>query len=158
MGCCLLDAPSLYVNQCWPSFIFSTTPLIDNLKGSQIKTFLSKKKYIWKCCLQNVGHIVQRFLIHTLEPVLFSIFSIIKRLSASPHHYNDVIMSAMASQITSLTVVYSTIYSGTDEINHQSSASMAFVGNSPVTGDFPAHMTSNAKKCFHWMTSSWAYC
>ena len=30
-------------------------------------------------------------------------------------HYNDVIMSAMASQITSPTIVYSTIYSGVDQ-------------------------------------------
>ena len=42
-------------------------------------------------------------------------------------HYNDVVMSAMASQITSLTIVYSTVYSGTDERKHQSSASLAFV-------------------------------
>ena len=39
----------------------------------------------------------------------------------------DVIMSAMASQITSLTIVYSTIYSGVDQRKHQSSASLAFV-------------------------------
>ena len=37
-------------------------------------------------------------------------------------HYNDVIMSAMASQITSLTVVYSTVYSGADQRKHQTSA------------------------------------
>ena len=42
-------------------------------------------------------------------------------------HYNDVIMSMLSSQITSLTVVYSTIYSGTDQRKHQSSASLAFV-------------------------------
>ena len=42
-------------------------------------------------------------------------------------HYNDVIMSLMASQITNLTIVYSTVYSGTDQIRHQSSASLAFV-------------------------------
>ena len=42
-------------------------------------------------------------------------------------HYNDVIMSAMASQITSLTSVYSTIYSGADNIKHESSAPLAFV-------------------------------
>ena len=42
-------------------------------------------------------------------------------------HYNDVIMSAIASQITSLAIVYSTVYSGTDQIKHQSSASLAFV-------------------------------
>ena len=48
-------------------------------------------------------------------------------LSARLQHYNDVIMSAMASQITSLTIVNSTVYSGTDQRKHQSSASMAFV-------------------------------
>ena len=37
------------------------------------------------------------------------------------------IMSAMASQITSLTIVYSTVYSGADQRKHQSSASLAFV-------------------------------
>ena len=42
-------------------------------------------------------------------------------------HYSDVIMCAMACQITSLTIVYSTIYSGTDERKHQSSMSLAFV-------------------------------
>ena len=36
-------------------------------------------------------------------------------------------MSAMASQITSLTTVYSTVYSGADQRKHQSSASLAFV-------------------------------
>ena len=40
---------------------------------------------------------------------------------------NDVIMSAIASQITSLTIVYSTVYSGADQRKHQSSASLAFV-------------------------------
>ena len=42
-------------------------------------------------------------------------------------HYDDVIMSAMASQITSLTIVYSTVYSGTDQRKLQSSASLASV-------------------------------
>ena len=42
-------------------------------------------------------------------------------------HYNGVTMSAMASQITSLTIVYSTIYSGADQRKHQSSASLTFV-------------------------------
>ena len=45
----------------------------------------------------------------------------------SYHHYDDVIMSTIASQITSLTIVYSTVYSGADQSKHQSSASLAFV-------------------------------
>ena len=36
-------------------------------------------------------------------------------------------MSVMASQITSLTIVYSSVYSGADQRKHPSSASQAFV-------------------------------
>ena len=42
-------------------------------------------------------------------------------------YYNDVIMGAIAPQITSLTIVYSTVYSDADQRKHQSSASLAFV-------------------------------
>ena len=42
-------------------------------------------------------------------------------------HYNDVVMDAMSFQITSLTTVYLTVYSGADQRKHQSSASLAFV-------------------------------
>ena len=58
-------------------------------------------------------------------------------------HYGDVIMSMhmMASQITSLTIVFATIYSCADQRKHQSSASLAFVrgihrwpANSPHKG------------------------
>ena len=56
-------------------------------------------------------------------------------------HYSDVIMSTITSQITGLSIVYSTICSGPDQRKHQSSASLAFVGgfhrwpvNSPHKG------------------------
>ena len=39
----------------------------------------------------------------------------------------------MASQITSLTIIYSTVYSGADQGKHQNFASLAFVGE--FTGD-----------------------
>ena len=42
-------------------------------------------------------------------------------------HYNNVIMGTIASQITSITTVYSTIYSDADRRKHQSSVSLAFV-------------------------------
>ena len=41
--------------------------------------------------------------------------------------YGDVIMGTIASQITRLAIVYSTVYSGADQRKHQSSASLAFV-------------------------------
>ena len=36
-------------------------------------------------------------------------------------------MGSIASQITSLTIVYSAVYSGVDQRKHQNSASLAFV-------------------------------
>ena len=42
-------------------------------------------------------------------------------------HYGDVIMGTMVSQITSLTIVYSTVYSDADQRKHQSSASLALM-------------------------------
>ena len=42
-------------------------------------------------------------------------------------HYSDIITGAIPSQITSLTIVYSTVYSGADQRKHQSSTSLAFV-------------------------------
>ena len=42
-------------------------------------------------------------------------------------HYGDVTMSSMMFQITSLRIVYSTVYSSEDQRKHQSSASLAFV-------------------------------
>ena len=41
-------------------------------------------------------------------------------------HYSDVIMWTIKFQITSLTIVYSTVYSDADQRKHQSSASLAF--------------------------------
>ena len=41
--------------------------------------------------------------------------------------YDDVMMSAMASQITSLTIVYSIVYSSADQRKRQNSMSLAFV-------------------------------
>ena len=48
-------------------------------------------------------------------------------LNGEVNNYGDVIMGTIASQIISLTVVYSTVYSGADQRKHQSSAPLAFV-------------------------------
>ena len=61
-------------------------------------------------------------------------------------HYNDVIMSAMASQIIGISIVYSTVCSGADQRKHQSPASLACVGGR----EFPAQMASDAEKVYIW--------
>ena len=57
------------------------------------------------------------------KPVLFN--SKEKSALLALCYYSDVMRDAMASQITSLTLVYSTVYSGADERKHQISASLA---------------------------------
>ena len=69
-------------------------------------------------------------------------------------HYDDVIMTTMASQITSLKVVYSTIYSDADQRKHQSSASLAFVWGIHRDRWIPRTKGQLRGKCFHLMTSS----
>ena len=61
-------------------------------------------------------------------------------------------MGAMKSQITSLTIVYSTVYSGADHIKKTSKLRVSDLceGNSPVTGDFTAQRASNAETVSIW--------
>ena len=69
--------------------------------------------------------------------------------SIGPCHvaHNDVIMGTIASQITSLTIVYS---------NQRSKKTAKLrvtglcAGNSPVTGEFPAQRASNAENVSIW--------
>ena len=64
-------------------------------------------------------------------------------------------MTTTASQITSLTVVYSTVYSDADQRKHQSSASLAFVWGIHRDRWIPRTKGQLRGKCFHLMTSSW---
>ena len=70
-------------------------------------------------------------------------------------HYNDVIMTMIASQITSLTVVYSTVYSDANQRKHESSASLAFVWGIHRDRWIPRTKGQLRGKCFHLMTSLW---
>ena len=66
-------------------------------------------------------------------------------------HYNDVIMSAVASQITSLTIVYSTVCSRRrSKKTSKLRVTGLFVVNSPVTCEFTAQSASNAENVSIW--------
>ena len=69
-------------------------------------------------------------------------------------HYYDVIMGTIASQITSLTIICSTVYSDADQRKHQSSASLAFVWGIHRDRWIPRTNGQWRGKCFHLMTSS----
>ena len=66
-------------------------------------------------------------------------------------HYNDFIMGTMASQITSLMIVYSTVYW---RLRSKKTSKLHVTGlcegNSPVTGEFPAQRASNAENASIW--------
>ena len=80
-------------------------------------------------------------------PVLFRVTSLAPELILTPVHchYNDVTMSTVASQITSLSIVCPTVCSGADQRKHHMSAR-----NSPVPDEFPAQRTSNAENVSIW--------
>ena len=89
--------------------------------------------------------------------------SLAQTASNAENHYDDVIMTMLASQITSLPVVCSIVYSDVNQRKHQSSASLAFVREihrGPV--NFPDKWPVTRKMfpfddvimCFHLTTSS----
>ena len=95
------------------------------------------------------------FIDNSCTPHHISMLSPIIWPSYCAIHYNDVTMIAMASQITNLTIFYSTVYTDADQRKQQSSASLAFVRGIhrwPVNSPHKGPVT---RKCFHLMTSSW---
>ena len=71
------------------------------------------------------SYLISYFAHQNLFTIVFKIYEI--STQNSKLHYDDVTRSLMASQITSLTIVYSTIYSGVEQKKNQSFASLAFV-------------------------------
>ena len=66
-------------------------------------------------------------------------------------HYNDVIMSAMASQIISSTIVYSTVYSRRrSKKTPKLCVTLLCEGKSAVTGEFSEQIASNAENVSIW--------
>ena len=84
-------------------------------------------QYIFSLCLWKIEINNTRFnwnlFLYPIAPSLAS--NIANKIILL--YYCDVIMGVMASQITNLTIVYSTVHSGADQRKHQSSASLAFV-------------------------------
>ena len=96
--------------------------------------------------------------------VLYVVSSVLPVLDWFTHnlqdHYSDVIMSAMASQITGVSIVYSIICSGADQRKYKSSASLAFVWVTNRWPVDPPHEGPVARKMFPFdgviMILSWS--
>ena len=128
-----LKAPSHDLNQCrlwtkcvlWHSPESNSTRSAHNLNPSDIFRDDSFKITTMPCRDQWVNNIsrYQTTTEHIKGRSGCNFWGVLD----SPSHYDDVIMGAIASLITSLTIVYSTVYSDADQRKHQSSASLAFV-------------------------------
>ena len=59
-------------------------------------------------------------------------------------------MGAMASEIISLQIVYSTVYSGAKKTSKLRLTGLC-AGNSLVTGEFPAQWASNSENVSIWL-------
>ena len=73
------------------------------------------------------GEITMHLRIYFQEKTFWSTMMPPQHGNAFLIHYDDVIMTTLASQITSLAIVYSIVHSDADQRKHQSSASLAFV-------------------------------
>ena len=94
--------------------ISSWISLIIMAQLQDLNTIMQEKKWFY----HSDGETVLMEAQHPVAPV--------PSTAVSPHH-NDVIMGVIESQIISLTIVYSTVYSMADQRKHQSSALLTFV-------------------------------
>ena len=81
----------------------------------------------YRCTNQQVCFVCFHFIKMHFENFLQTNVTKNVTVRGISRHYSEAIMGAMASQITNLTIVYSSVYSGADQRKHQSSASLAFV-------------------------------
>ena len=136
MHCCYVLL--LNIDQFHPCIVKQSWRICANIKYQSTKCCNTTKRkqsitqtctYFITCSAMCILYHLSRKIrkLHSIRPI-----SGLSQLRPSDAyicaiHYDDVIISAMASQITSLTIVYSIVYSGADQRKHQSSASLAFV-------------------------------
>ena len=113
------QAASHYLNHCWPRSMLSY-----GITRPQCVKQISVTCRSWIINWISEIYFTHIYIyIHTLHHDMeYNTYTVVMYI-----HYSDVIMIMLVSQITSLVIVYSTVYSGTDQRKHQSSASLAFV-------------------------------
>ena len=139
---CAIFKETVYLLVTFLLFRIYDKPLAQPMLKSLLCLYASRRLNMITLCLSS--HFYCSKYINSLSPVLslysvvmictywwlalsFPTISVQNLFWISSGHYDDVIMTMLASQITSLTVVYSIVYSGVNQRKHQSSASLAFV-------------------------------
>ena len=127
--------------------------------------------FLWSSLEQSIEHAVEtRVILDAIPLIMTSLLWVLVILCQGiaytfrrtryylkieyAFYYDDVIMSVMASQTTSLAIDYSVVYSGTGERKHLNSASPPFVRGIHRLPVNSPHRRRVTRKCFHLMTSS----
>ena len=150
---CQWSTSSLRLSRWWSP---GETPPASPRSMHEIKMFLSFVVTNYIISKRRKPITYDHSYVSAMNTVLIPLISllIIATALSVTIHYTDVITGVMASQITSLTSVYSTGNSGVDQRKHISSASLAFVRGihqGPVNS---SHKWPIRGICFHLMTSS----
>ena len=103
----------------------------------------------WIDCINNITHALWRIEslysvdncwdVTTVSVLKRRVYGCLFNAQNLETHYSDVIIFAMASQITSLTIVYSIVYSDADQRKYQNSASLVFawgIHRGPVNSQY----------------------
>ena len=138
----LIGPLGIYVSDIWINFIFVHGKLIWNILRQSVSHFVLASVYYYLVALEhtneNIDSLPYSWWCHQMET--FSV-SLALREGNPPvtdgfpqqmpvtQSFDIFLVCAWQTfeQITSLTIVYSTVYSGADQRKHQSFASLAFV-------------------------------
>ena len=91
---------------------------------------------------------IQGIYHNLVQHVSYDLVNNASRNTSETHHYSDVIMSAMASQITGVSIVYSTVCSGAENI--KVSRHWPSWGKFTAERWFPARSGSNGENVSNW--------
>ena len=114
-----------FVNDIFKSILMNENVL--NFVFSGVCSWVSNLQYISIRSSNGLAPNRRQTIIWTNDTLVHWLHICVCRSGHLEIFYNDVIMGAIASQITSLTIVYSIVYSDAEQRKHQSSASLAFV-------------------------------
>ena len=135
------------------------------VNSSQDLAWISKSNRSWAVKCASIGPFwpplvpsqLKKNLIQWSMTLMRLILCPIKQISwhsayiVMTSHYSDGIMSPMASQITGVSMAYSTVSLGADQRKHQSSALLAFVrGIQRWPVNSPHKKVSNAENASIW--------
>ena len=116
-----------YAIPLWMYWAWSKAYLWDLCRATRRGLFSRLTSHIYVSMRLDVVADLVKFIVKQDSPLALCQPTLQWKLSWI-NNYGDVIMNAMASQITYVSIVYSTVCSGTDQRKHQSSVSLPFVG------------------------------